>query len=45
MANYRCVICGYTYDEDHEGVRWEDVHDGWQCPLCGATKDDFVRED
>ena len=44
-----CIICGFLYDEKdgwpedgiEPGTRWEDVPDTWECPVCGATKDDF----
>ena len=44
-----CVLCGFLYDEKdgwpddgiEPGTRWEDVPDTWECPVCGATKDDF----
>ena len=26
---YRCPLCGYTYDEDKEGVRFADLPDDW----------------
>jgi len=26
------------------GTKWEDVPDDWECPVCGAPKDDFVKE-
>lgn len=46
---YMCLLCGYIYDEEKgwpddgiaPGTRWEDVPLAWQCPECGATKDDF----
>ena len=46
---YMCVICGWVYDEEkgapddgiEPGTRWEDVPWSWQCPECGAIKDDF----
>ena len=38
---YRCVICGYIYDEEKEDVPFNELPDNWICPLCGATKDDF----
>ena len=46
---YMCVICGFVYEEEKglpdqgipPGTRWEDVSDSWQCPDCGAGKDDF----
>lgn len=47
---WMCLICGWMYYEDlgspEEGIapgtRWEDIPDGWQCPECGARKEDFV---
>jgi rubredoxin len=49
MKKYMCVICGFIYDEEKglpdegiaPGTRWEDVPLNWQCPECGAGKDDF----
>jgi len=49
MKTYMCVICGYVYDEAKgvpdegiaPGTKWEEVPLNWQCPECGAGKDDF----
>ena len=41
MARYKCGICGEIYDEDVEGVRFEDLPDDWRCPVCGTSKSDF----
>ena len=49
MDKYRCEVCGYIYnpgkgdpDSDVEaGTAWENVPDDWECPVCGASKDDF----
>ena len=46
---YICVVCGFIYDEAQgcpdeniaPGTRWEDISDDWECPDCGATKEDF----
>ena len=38
---FRCTICGYIYDENVEGVKFEDLPDEWVCPLCGVGKDMF----
>jgi rubredoxin len=27
------------------GTKWEDVPDDWECPVCGASKDDFEKEE
>ncbi|MBW1993668.1 MAG: rubredoxin, partial [Deltaproteobacteria bacterium] len=26
------------------GTKWEDVPENWECPVCGASKDDFEKE-
>jgi len=52
MKKYICSVCGYVYDEalgDPEGgivagIKWEDVPNDWECPLCGAEKADFEEE-
>ena len=46
MAQYRCLICGYVYDEDKgeekkdvaPGTAFEDLPEDFKCPLCGAAK-------
>jgi rubredoxin len=52
MDRYVCTICGYVYDPQlgdpdngvAPGTKWEDVPDDWECPVCGASKDDFEKE-
>lgn len=52
MDKYVCTICGYVYDPEQgdpdngvaPGTKFEDVQDDWECPVCGATKDDFEKE-
>ena len=41
---YTCTVCGYVYDEEAEGVKWEDLPDDYACPLCGVGKDSFEAE-
>ena len=47
MAKYKCQLCGHTYDEEKEGVKFEDLPDDWKCPMCMAPKSVFkkVEED
>jgi rubredoxin len=53
MAKYRCTICGYIYDPAvgdstqgiNPGTAFEDLPDPWTCPVCGAPKSDFVKEE
>ena len=38
MAIYFCTVCGFEYDDETEGIGWEDLPESWVCPVCGATK-------
>jgi rubredoxin len=40
---WRCMICGYVYDDAKEDTRFEDLPEDWSCPVCNAPKDAFVR--
>ncbi|MDI6724761.1 MAG: thiamine pyrophosphate-binding protein [Methanobacterium sp.] len=42
MAKYRCVVCNYIFDEETEGIKFEDLSDDWKCPICNVSKDLFV---
>ena len=44
MARYVCSICGYVHDESEEGA-WNSLSGDWTCPVCGAGKSDFHREE
>ncbi len=41
---YVCNVCGWVYDEDETGVKWEDLPEDFACELCGVGKDDFSPE-
>jgi rubredoxin len=49
MKRYECDLCGYVYDEKEgepengyaAGTKFEDLPDDYECPLCGASKDEF----
>jgi rubredoxin len=45
MAKWECMICGYIYDEEVEGTKFEDLPEDWVCPDCGAPKEDFEEVD
>ena len=53
MAKYRCTICGYIYDPAegdstqgvNPGTAFEALPETWPCPVCGAPKSDFVKEE
>ena len=51
MSSYRCTICGYVYDPAKgdpdanvaPGTAFESLPANWVCPICGASKDAFVK--
>lgn len=53
MDKYVCVPCGYVYDPAEgdpdngvaAGTPFEKLPEDWVCPVCGATKDMFEKED
>lgn len=52
MQKYVCSICGFVYDETAgypqggiaPGTKWENIPKDWVCPLCGATKNEFMLQ-
>jgi len=48
---WRCAVCGYIYDPAvgdpdggiKPGTAFEDIPEGWVCPVCGAAKDQFEK--
>ena len=44
IAKYECSACGWVYDEEKEGTKFEDLPEDWECPICGASKDEFNKE-
>jgi rubredoxin len=53
MAKYSCAPCGYVYDPAEGdpdngielGTALEALPDDWECPVCGASRDDFELEE
>ncbi|MBP8986089.1 MAG: flavin reductase [Syntrophobacterales bacterium] len=49
---YVCSVCGYVYDPEKgdaeggiaAGVPFEDLPEGWVCPVCGSDKSVFTPE-
>jgi len=50
---YICTVCNYVYDPEigdpdggvQPGTRFEDIPDSWVCPVCGAKKSEFVKQE
>ncbi|HOV22465.1 MAG TPA: rubredoxin [Candidatus Ratteibacteria bacterium] len=53
MERYVCQVCGYVYDPEKgdaengikPGIPFETLPDNWVCPVCGASKDMFNKEE
>ena len=53
MDKYVCQVCGYVYDPANgdpdngidPGTAFENLPDDWTCPVCGASKDEFEKEE
>ena len=53
MTKYRCTVCGWIYDPElgdpdggiKPGTPFEEIPDDWVCPVCGAAKSDFEKEE
>ena len=51
MNRYRCDMCGWVYEPENgepgQGVgpntAFEDLPDDFECPVCGASKDEFTE--
>lgn len=40
--SWNCMICGYVYNDPY--VPLEELPDNWVCPVCGAPKSVFKRQ-
>jgi glutamate synthase domain-containing protein 2 len=45
MAVYKCDVCDYLYDDEKDGDAWANLPDDWVCPICGAAKSYFKKQD
>jgi rubredoxin len=53
MKKYVCDVCGWVYNPEQglpdEGIEpgtpFEDLPDDFECPECGAGKDEFSVEE
>ena len=53
MDKYVCTVSGYVYDPADgdpdngigAGTSFEDLPEDWTCPVCGASKDQFEKEE
>ena len=53
MAKWECTVCGYVYDSEEgdpdsgidPGTAFEEIPDDWVCPVCGADKSQFEKQE
>ncbi len=53
MKKYVCDVCGYVYDAEtgdpengvEAGTAFENIPEGWLCPLCGVGVDQFSEDE
>lgn len=52
MQVFVCELCGYEYRPESgdpengiaEETAFEELPEDWTCPMCGASKEDFIEE-
>ena len=52
MNTFVCDVCGYVYDPAKgdpdggvvPGTEFDKIPDDWVCPVCGATKESFSKQ-
>ena len=42
---FECSVCGYIYDEEVEGLPFDQLPDDWECPVCSADKSCFEAQE
>jgi thiamine pyrophosphate-dependent acetolactate synthase large subunit-like protein/rubredoxin len=42
MKKLRCTVCNYIYDEEKDGKEFSALPNSWRCPVCNASKGNFV---
>ena len=53
MDKYECSVCDYVYDPEEgdqdngidPGTPFEDLPGDWTCPVCGASKYQFKKQE
>ena len=51
LEKWECTVCGYVYnpeigDPEHgvePEIPFEELPEDWVCPICGATRNQFVK--
>lgn len=40
---YECTECGYIHDDAIEKALFKNLSSDWECPICGAEKEEFKQ--
>jgi rubredoxin len=43
MARYSCYVCGHVHDEEARIIKWAELPEKWNCPVCDSDKNSFRR--
>jgi len=51
LERWECTVCGYIYDPEvgdpehgvESGKLFVELPEDWVCPVCGASKEQFVK--
>lgn len=43
MGKWQCTVCFWIYDEEIEGIPFEQQPDDYTCPACGVPKSFFEK--
>jgi len=51
MDKWECTVCGYVYNPEigdptqgiPAGTAFEQLPEKWNCPACGAPKNQFIK--
>lgn len=43
LKKFKCLACGYIYDESSENITFAELPENWICPACGSEKTDFIE--
>jgi rubredoxin len=40
---WRCAACRRLYKDNEQKIKFQDLPDGWKCPVCNVGKDSFEQ--
>jgi pyruvate oxidase len=43
LSQWRCTVCNWIFNEEKEGMKFEELPADWVCPICSAPPSAFVK--